>query len=114
MNKFIASSLIGYTYGALTPLPANTFPLFGTTAEPSGNDVASNNVVDTYVKDGNVIKGSYRAIRNDVYTFPTQTLGTITTGADQSLATAAAANTRAFWGLTAASMGTWHAAANKT
>ncbi len=76
MNKASVMILLGVAQAA-TPGPtpaAATFPKFATPVDPTGTTVSGNAVKSTYLVSGTTASGLYRAYRNDLIIFPTQSL----------------------------------------
>jgi len=101
-TKYSVISLIGIANGATGPLPVtsgtSTFPKYpSVTAPVTTTDYNANGaMLAAYTKNGANVVGPYRAYRNDLIVFPTQTVAT------QNTVTTAKAGTRSFYAMTAA------------
>jgi hypothetical protein len=107
MNKILALALIGVGKAPTPgPLPSSsTFPKFATTPGPSNAEKSTNNVLKAYSQSGTTVSGPYRAYRNDLYVFLTQTLSSVT-ATDQTVI-AAASDTRSFYVFSVAKLGAY-------
>lgn len=74
-SKIIIGALLGGSQAILGPLPGSDFPKFPTTTNPTGGNVDGDYVKEDYSKSVNgVVHGLYRAYRNALYIFPTQSI----------------------------------------
>jgi len=75
MKKCSVMALLGATQAATPgPTPTATFPKFDTVVPPAASFKETNFVKSTYSMSGTVLSGLYRAYRNDLIIFPTQSL----------------------------------------
>jgi hypothetical protein len=109
-NKYAVLTLIGATQAVVTPGPlkdTTKFPKFATEVVPStGNSGAdaANNVLIAWMTANTKYQGLYRAYRNDLVAFFTQTLPALPSAATSIAAASTAApvaapatGTRSFW-----------------
>jgi hypothetical protein len=78
MNKYSVMALLGAANAATGPLPSSTtFPKFDTVTAPTVSVLTTNNVLIAYNHSGTTVSGPYRAYRNDLVVFLTQTLAAL-------------------------------------
>jgi hypothetical protein len=109
MNQKVLLALIGAA-SAVTPgpTPDNDFPKYpGGGVPATGGDLSNAKYVkDTYNMSGTTPAGLYRAYRNKMLIFPTQTLTAGNTATNQAVTTPVTGS-RTFWQFTTAHLGNY-------
>ena len=85
-----ASSILG-------PLPTSTFPRYATVNTPVATDLDGDHVKVEYSQQGANANGLYRALRNDLFIFPTQNFVKAGTGITDACSIGSQSTTRTFW-----------------
>lgn len=100
IHSIAVASLVGINQ-ALTPtrgpLPTATFPKYPNVNAPAAGDLDGDNVKVEYSSSGSIQLGLYRALRNDLFIFPTQNFVKAGANAADTCSIGAQTTTRTFW-----------------
>lgn len=113
VNQATLALLIAAANAATGPLPKDNsvFPKFASTVTPSAAgdwNAGNSQVLDGFSKSGTTLAGNYRAYRNNLYVFPTQSISA--KGASQAVQ-AQTTGKRAFYENTSTMLGDYPALA---
>ena len=79
------------------PLPTSTFPRYATVNAPAATDLDGDHVKVEYSQQGANAIGLYRALRNDLFIFPTQNFVKAGSGTTDTCSIGTQSTTRTFW-----------------
>jgi hypothetical protein len=97
MYAMLIVALTGANKAALGPLPATTFPKYPTVVTPLATELDNFNVLEAYNQVDGTSAGLYRALRNDLYIFPTQNMVVAGSNTADLCTIGSQSTTRTFW-----------------